>query len=91
MSFDEIGNPFENRCKNDPQGVIKDLLGQTSRQGAEIYRLSMITESVLLVPEAAYLTRIVELQPENSTRDLILKKLKAIIDSEVKQNKKKKI
>lgn len=28
---------FQNRCKNDPQGVIKDLVIQTSKQAKTIH------------------------------------------------------
>lgn len=40
---------FQDRCQNDPQGVIKDLIAQTARQSAEIHRLNQI---VLTVDEA---------------------------------------
>lgn len=32
---------FQSRCESDPQGVIKDLLGQTSRQAAAIHNISL--------------------------------------------------
>lgn len=31
---------FEERRKNDPQGLINDLVGQTTRQAKEIHRLT---------------------------------------------------
>ena len=31
---------FEERCQIDPQGVIKDLVKQTTRQGLEIHGLN---------------------------------------------------
>lgn len=30
---------FEERCQSDPQGVIKDLLAQTTRQAKTIHEL----------------------------------------------------
>ena len=35
-----VQSAFEERCKTDPQGVIKDLVAQTGRQGKEIYDLN---------------------------------------------------
>lgn len=32
---------FQSRCESDPQGVIKDLVGQTSRQAAAIHNISL--------------------------------------------------
>ncbi|MCK9458285.1 MAG: hypothetical protein M0R80_01390 [Proteobacteria bacterium] len=31
---------FEERCQTDPQGVIQDLVKQTTRQGLEIHGLN---------------------------------------------------
>ena len=31
-------NPFDERCFKNPQGVIKDLLGQTLRQAKDIHK-----------------------------------------------------
>lgn len=33
-------NAFDQRRQSDPQGLIDDLLAQTSRQGATIHRLT---------------------------------------------------
>lgn len=35
--MNKIDNPYYERCKNDPQGVIKDLEAQTKRQAKEIH------------------------------------------------------
>lgn len=32
-----MSNVFDERCVNDPQGVIKDLVGQTTRQAKTIH------------------------------------------------------
>lgn len=79
-------NVFDLRCQNDPQGVIKDLVGQTSRQGGEIFRLNQLVEGILTTAEANHLIKIVKSQPVEVSRDFaredleeaILKKLEKI-------------
>ena len=39
-------NPFDERRENDPQGLIDDLLAQTTRQAREIHRLNKLVESL---------------------------------------------
>ena len=38
---------FAERCKTDPQGVIKDLLGQTTRQGKDIHDLNETVKELM--------------------------------------------
>lgn len=57
LSFPKIGtrrmdkNIFETRCQEDPQGVIRDLVKQQTRQGVKIHEL---------------LERVKELESENT-------------------------
>ncbi len=37
---------FEERCQTDPQGVIKDLVKQTSKQAAAIHELNVAIEKL---------------------------------------------
>lgn len=94
-------NVFELRCQNDPQGVIKDLLGQTQRQGGEIFRLNQLVEGILTAPEAAHLITVVKAQsaevsrdfPKEDMEEIILKKLEKIVTAvapKVKKTRKKK-
>lgn len=76
---------FTNRCIGDPQGVIKDLLEQTTRQAVEINRLMSLTEAVLEPHEAKILIEKLDL-----TEEVLQKKLKLIMNSEKKKEKKKK-
>lgn len=88
---------FETRCKNDAAGVIKDLVGQTSRQAAEIYRVNLLIEAVLTPAEATHLLKIMAARPVEISRDFymedveekLIKKLKIIQDSEIKKKAKK--
>lgn len=38
-------NPFYQRYKNDPEGVIKDLLAQSTRQAKEIHDRGVTIEA----------------------------------------------
>ena len=40
---------FEDRCLSDPQGVIKDLVAQTSRQAEAIHKLNKTLERLSLL------------------------------------------
>jgi hypothetical protein len=53
---------WENRCANDPQGVIKDLVAQTTRQAKAINELTLEKERLtgLLVAAGIDITK----QPE---------------------------
>lgn len=50
-------NPFDDRRRIDPQGVINDLLAQTTRQAVDIHRLNELLaerdEEILLLRERA--------------------------------------
>lgn len=78
---------FEQRCQNNPQGVIKDLIAQTSRQGGEIHKLMELTDAVLLPKEATHLINLLKSQPASVSRDFavedleeqILKRLEKIV------------
>ena len=39
-------NPFDERRQKDPQGLIDDLVAQTTRQAREIHRLNQLVESL---------------------------------------------
>lgn len=39
-------NKFKDRCKDDPQGVIKELLEQSSRQAATIHKRGLRIEEL---------------------------------------------
>lgn len=82
--MDHHNDIFPNRCKSDPQGVIKDLLRQSTNQAATIAHLTVLSESVLEPDEANYLLDILE----DSSDDMatkISKKLKNI--TKVKKKK----
>lgn len=89
---------FNLRCQNEPQVVIKDLIEQTSRQAAEIYRVNLLIEAVLTPLEATHLLKIMAARPVEISRDFymedveekLIKKLKIIQDSEIKKAKKAK-
>jgi hypothetical protein len=44
-------NPFETRRREDPQGVINDLLGQTTRQGQAISKYVELQKGLLTLDE----------------------------------------
>lgn len=89
--MDDHNNIFTERCKLNPQGVIDDLVAQTTRQAQAIGGLISLTESVLEPAEASYLLDRLLLNDDEMGLKII-KKLQIIenVDKENKKNKKKK-
>lgn len=52
MSNDDAHLIFANRRQSDPQGVIDDLIGQTSRQGGEIHKRGLAIKMLTADNEA---------------------------------------
>ena len=69
-----VPSVFEERCKRDPQGVIKDLLDQVSRQAKAIHK--HIEKNKLLDKEISILWLTVEKTVSKKDLQLIQDKLK---------------
>ena len=81
---------FADRCLADPQGVIKDLMAQSTRQAVEIHRLGLLTEAVLLPDEATYLLQVMSNCAVGRFDDeKLAKKLKIIENSKEKTSGRK--
>lgn len=48
-------SPFDIRRQSDPQGLIDDLVGQTTRQAAEIHRLLELSKTTLKPDDIRFL------------------------------------
>lgn len=75
---------FAKRCQSDPQGVIKDLLGQITRQGQEIHKRGELIESVLTPIEAQRLLDLLKSQPVSVSRDFAAEELDEILTKKLK-------
>lgn len=72
---------FQIRCEKDPQGVIKDLLGQTSRQAAAIHNISQnLLEQDEAISLYNHLVGNAPIDMASSKTKVILKKLQDIFN-----------